>query len=270
MRVGFYPQLVSELRREFLIWKSYRINAISSLIMWSIVFPILLVTLMNVAANAGINYSVNLQMASLIGFLIWRLCTGALVAIPGMIEQEASTGTLENVIVTSSLPLPLLLLFRVLARSIQLCLEVIVLGFVLAFVFRLPFAISPTAVLVAFVTLVGVWGVGFALAGLAIIYKNIGGITNLVAYLAFTISGAFVPLNSLAVVFAILKYTFPMTWGIDILRQVIINGCGLSCLIHKGSLIGLLLQSLGLLIIGFVVFNASLNKAAVRGELGVY
>ncbi|MCI0559220.1 MAG: hypothetical protein MN733_12055, partial [Nitrososphaera sp.] len=104
MELGFYPQLVSELRREFLVWRSYRVNAISSLVMWGVVFPILLVTLISVAENAGVNYSASLQAASLIGFLIWKLCTGVLVAVPRMIEQEASMGTLENVMVTSYLP----------------------------------------------------------------------------------------------------------------------------------------------------------------------
>jgi len=129
---------------------------------------------------------------------------------------------------------------------------------------------SPAAFLITFLTLAGVWGVGFALAGLAMIYKNIASVTGLVAYLAFTISGAFVPINSLGVVFTILKYTFPMTWGIDILRSVMIDGYDLAFLIRDGSLPGLLLQSGIMLVIGYVVLNSSLNRVKKRGELGVY
>ena len=270
MELSFYPQLVSELRREFLVWRSYQVNAISSLVMWGVVFPILLVTLISVAENAGVNYSASLQAASLIGFLIWKLCTGVLVAVPRMIEQEASMGTLENVMVTSYLPFSVLFFFRVIARSIRSCLEALLLGLVLTFVFGLSLTMSPAAFLITFLTLAGVWGIGFALAGLAMIYKNIASVTSLVAYLAFTISGAFVPINSLGVVFTILKYTFPMTWGIDILRNVMIDGYDLAMLIRNGSLPGLLLQSAAMLIIGYVILNSSLNRVKVRGELGVY
>lgn len=270
IEAGFYPQLIGELRREYLVWRSYRVNAVSSLVMWGVVFPVLMATLISVAANAGINYGPSLQAASLIGFLIWKMCTGVLVAAPRMIEQEAGTGTLENVMVTSNIPFPLLFFFRVMASSIRSCLEVLLLGVVLTFVFRLPLAMSPTALLVTFVTLAGVWGVGFALAGLAMIYKNVGGVTGLIAYLSFTISGAFVPLDSLESVFTVLKFTFPMTWGIDILRRVMIDGYDFSLLMRDGLLPGLLLQSMGLLIIGYIVLSSSLIQVKKRGELGAY
>ncbi len=267
---GFYRQLISELRREYLIWRSYRVNAVSSLVMWGVVFPILMVTLISAAANAGINYSASLQAASLIGFLIWKLCSGVLIAIPHMIEEEASTGTLENVMVTSYIPFPLLFFFRVIARSIRSCLEVFLLGLGLTLIFRLPLTMSPTALLVTFLTLVGVWGVGFALAGLAMVYKNIGSVTSLVVYLAFTISGAFVPLNALTGLFTVLKVTFPMTWGIDILRRVMIDGYDFSFPISDGSLPGLFLQSMSMLLIGYIILYGALNRVKQRGELGVY
>ena len=59
-----------------------------------------------------------------------------------------------------------------------------------------------------------------------------------------------------------------MTWGIDILRNVMIDGYDLALLIRNGSLPGLLLQSAAMLIIGYVILNSSLNRVKVRGELG--
>jgi ABC-2 type transport system permease protein len=266
----FYPQLLCELRREYLLWRSYRLNAISSLATWGVVFPLLLVTLISVAANAGVTYGAKLQTASLIGFLIWKLCTGVLIAIPHMIEQEAAAGTLENVIVTSYLPFPLLFFFRVLARSARSFMEIMLLGIGLAFVLRLPLPVSPAALLVTLLTLAGVWGVGFGLAGLAITYKNVGGVTSMVAYLAFIISGAFVPLESLGAAFTISKLAFPMTWGIEILRHVLINGHELNLLLRNGSLVGLLLQSTSLLGAGYLILNRALKQARQRGDLGSY
>jgi ABC-2 type transport system permease protein len=268
--MSFYPQLLCELRREYLLWRSYRLNALSSLVMWGAVFPILMVTLMSVAANAGVTYGAGLQTASLIGFLIWKLCAGVLTTIPQMIEQEAGAGTLENVMVTSSHPFPLFFFFRVLARSLRSSLETFLLAVVLTFVFRLPLALSPAALLVTFLTLAGVWGVGFGLAGLALIYKNVGGVTSMVAYLAFIISGAFVPIDSLGVTFIVMKFVFPMTWGIELLRHVLINGHDLSLLVRNGSLAGLLFQSAVMLTTGTMILNGSLKRARQRGDLGTY
>ena len=270
MELSLYPQFISELRREFLIWRSYRVNAVSSLIMWGVVFPALLVTLISVAGSSGVIYGERLQAASLIGFLVWKLCTGVLVALPRMVEEEASTGTLENVIVTSYIPFITLFFFRVIAQTIRSCLEVALLGVVLTFVFRLPLTVSPTAVLIIFLTLAGVWGVGFSLTGLALIYKNVGSVTSLIAYLAFTISGAFVPINSLGLIFTILKFTFPMTCGIDILRGVMLDGYDLNFLVRNGSLLGLMLQTTLMLGIGYIILNYSLKRVKKRGELGVY
>ena len=58
---GLHPQLVSELRREFLSGVLTG-STISSLVMWGVVFPILLVTLISVAENAGVNYSTSYRL----------------------------------------------------------------------------------------------------------------------------------------------------------------------------------------------------------------
>jgi ABC-2 type transport system permease protein len=238
--------------------------------MWGIVFPILLVTLISVARNSGVEYSARLQAASLIGFMVWKLCTGVLVAIPNMIESEANTVTLENVMVTAYISFFALLLFRIFARSVRSFLEVTLLGIILTVVWQIALPVSFTAVLITFLTLAGVWGVGLALAGLALLYKSVSSVTGLIAYLAFSISGAFIPINALGLTFTILKYVFPMTWGIDLLRQVMLDHYDLATLWQNGSLLGPTAQTSVMLFIGYLTFEYSLKRARVRGELGVY
>lgn len=266
-----WPQFMGELRREFLVWRSYRVNAISSLLMWGVIFPILLVTVQSVVnANTAVGFGERERAESLIGFLVWNLCMGVLRAIPLMVAEESRTGTLENVLTSTYLPFGTLFALRILARSLRSILETALLGLVLVLFFRLPLIPSFTAVLVALLTLAGTCGVGMALAGLAMIYKSVSSVTGLVANLAFLISGALVPINALGLVFTALKLFFPTTWGIDVLRGVVLNGDSLAVLLRGGALPGLLLQTGLMLAIGWLVFNISLQRARTNGVLGVY
>ena len=262
--------LYSELRREWLLWRAYRVNAISSLVMWGAIFPILLVTVQSVAANSGVSFGPEEQAQSLIGFIVWKLCMGVLVAIPGMIEEETRTGTLENVLLSTYLPFRTLFFYRILARSLRSLLETLLLAAALMLLFRLPLPFPPAAWVVTLLTLAGVWGVGYAVAGLALTQKAVGSVTSLLANLAFLISGALVPLEPVGMVYSVLKLVVPMTWGIELLRDVVLNGATLPQLLQSDALLGLGVQTAVFLLAGLFVFNLSLQQARRMGELGAY
>lgn len=262
--------LYSEFRREWFLWRAYRVNAISSLVMWGVIFPILLVTVQSVAINSGVNFGSVQQAQSLIGFLVWKLCMGVLIAVPAMIEEEAQTGTLENVMLSTHLPFRTLFFCRILARSLRSLLETLLLAMVLLLVFRLPLAFSPATWLVTGITLAGVWGVGYGIAGLALLYKSVSSVTGLLVNLSFLISGALVPLDSLGLLYLTLKLLFPMTWGIEILREIVLNEATLLELMRAGALPGLVLQTAAVLVSGLFIFERALKKARYSGELGSY
>ena len=271
--------LVSEFFREFATWKSYRANAFSSIIMWTVIFPLLIFTLINIANDSGLSYNQTeyLVEASLIGFLVWKLCTGVLVPLTKMIELESGEGTLEIVTLTAQIPFPLLIFYRIIAISVKSFIEVCLLAVsfvILSYILPIsPLAIfaqvSPLAIFVLILTLIGVWGVGFILSSLAMIYKNVSNITSLVAYLAFTISGAFIPIYMLDI-FNFLKLFFPMTWGINILRNIMLYGYDLSRIIYDNSLLGLILHCVIMVSIGYTMLKYSLTRVKERGELGTY
>jgi ABC-2 type transport system permease protein len=261
---------VSELRLEFLLWRAYRLNAISSVLMWGVIFPIILVGLQKVAIDHGVAFGDTAMSASVIGFLVWRLCMSVLAAMPQMIEQEARVGVVENIVLATSTPVAMLLIFRAIARSLRSLLETTLLGVILIVLFKVPLPLSPTAVFVILLTLAGTLGVGFVLSGAALVYKSVSSFTGIVTILALFISGAAVPLNALGIIFTVLKLGFPTTWGIDILRGVILSGDNLSTLITNGSLFGLLIQSAILVSVGLWLFNLAFNHAKRTGQLGSY
>jgi ABC-2 type transport system permease protein len=261
---------IGELRLEFLMWRAYRLNAVSTVVMWGIIFPIILVGLQKVATDHGVTFGSTAISASIIGFLVWRLCMSVLTAMPQMIEQEARVGVVENLVLATRASVVTLFIFRAIARSLRSLLETTLLGIVLIVLFGVSLPLSVTAVLVIFLTLAGTLGAGFLLSGAALVFKRVSSFTSIVTILALFISGAAVPLNALGVVFTTLKLGFPTTWGIDILRGVVLSGNDLSTLIANGSLFGLLLQSSVLILAGLLVFNQAFNHAKRAGQLGTY
>jgi ABC-2 type transport system permease protein len=270
MVMKLLPVLFSELRREYLLWRAYRLNALSTVAMWGIIFPIILIGLEKVAADHGVPFGDGALGASIIGFLVWRLCMSVLVAMPSMIEQESQVGVVESLVLAAGTSMAAVLACRSVARSIRAVLEVALLAVVLVVLFRVRLPLSATAVLIILLTLAGTCGVAFSLAGAALVYKSVSSLTGIVAILALFISGAAVPLNALGPVFTILKLAFPTTWGIDLLRGVMLSGDDLNSLVTSGALPGLALQSTLLVLLGLGLFSIAFRRARQNGMLGTY
>ena len=265
MSISLPAMYLSDLHRSLKLWWSYRLEAVSSLLLWIIAFPLIILMFDSVAGGYGLDR----RMASLIGFLVWNLFAGLLDSTTIAISDEAREGTLENVFVSSPAPLTIFLL-RLAATFTRQLLETIVLGVVLTVLLRIPVAFNAQAFVVILLTVLAVGGVGLALGGLALIYKNVASIVNVVTLLALFFTGAILPLNDLGIAFAILKYLLPTTWGIDALRQILIHGDTWLPLWENGTLLGLGAQAAMFLAIGIVVFNWGFRRAKLQGSLGIY
>lgn len=262
--------LFSELRREFLLWYAYRANAISTVVMWAVAFPILLLTVRHVAVTNGTPFDETAMAASTVGFLMWRFCMTVFAAIPEMVEEEAQMGVLENVMLTTRLPLTALFGCRIIARSVRSLVETVILGLITTWLFHISLPWSGTAVIVILLTWLGATAIGFGLAGVALVHKSINSVVGIITTLSLFISGAAVPLNNLGEVFAALKLLFPMTWGIDLLRAVLLSREPFSSLLATGKLPGFILHSTALLFIGYYLFHYNLKQARASGVLGTY
>jgi ABC-2 type transport system permease protein len=127
-----------------------------------------------------------------------------------------------------------------------------------------------TVVVLFMVSLLGAYGLGFLFAGVAIVYKRAKSLTNLVFSLMIFLTGALVGLESLGSVFELLKYTFPLTWGISLMRSVMIGEQTPILILQNGELIGLMLHSVIYLAIGLLVFAWGYGIARNSGTLAHY
>ena len=256
---------LTELRREWQAWWSYRFQALSTTILWLVAFPFMMVTFDSVAGG----YGPDRRLASLIGFLVWNLCMGVLSTVAESVTTEARQGTLESVLLAPISPLTIFSL-RLTAVFIRQAVETAVLGLALTLILGLSFTLSGPALLVILLTILSVAGVGLALGGVALVYKRIDSVVAVITLLAVLFTGALVPLNSLGSLFQVLKYTLPTTWGIDALRHVMIEGASWITLWHDGVWVGLGVQTAVFLLFGCILFNWGFQRALRQGSLGTY
>jgi len=261
--------LLAEMRRELRLRLSYRLQALSSFLLWLVAFPLMMITFDGVAHDAAGGYGAEGQLASLIGFLVWRLCAGLPAAAAGDLVEEARQGTLESLFLS---PLPPLLLVggRMGAWLLRQLAETALLGLALLLLLDLSLPPSGAALLILTLTILGAAGAALALCGLALAHKQVESVAGILTLLAVLFTGALVPLNGLGPLFTALKLLVPTTWGIDLLRQALQNGAALSALWASGALPGLALQTALLLAGGAAAFRRGLRRAQRDGGLGDY
>lgn len=260
-----FDRWVAEVRRTGRETYAYRFNVISTMALWLVAFPLMMMVFDSVAGYGPVR-----QMESLIGFLVWDLCMAALAAIGQDITREAQHGTLEAILMAPVAPLRLFLMRSASAAVTQSVLTA-VLGIALFLILRLPAPhLSLGALVVLLLTVAGVIGVSLAIGGIALIYKRVASIVGVIGLLSVLLSGALVPLNSLGPLYQVLKWFVPMTWGISVLRAMLIGDIGAVELARQGVWLGLTLQTCAFLGIGALVFGWGFHRARVAGILGSY
>lgn len=255
----------NEFRRALLLRWSYRLDALSWLVIWGIAFPLILLMFDSVSGG----YGREAQAASLLGFLVWDLCMGTMTATTQMIHNEAQEGTLEAILISSVTPTGLAFL-RVSAVFTRQFIETFLLGGILTLILGVVIPLNSAAFLVFLLTILAVAGVGLALGGLALVYKNIASVVGVVGLLALFLTGAVLPLNELGLFFELLKYILPTTWGIEALRLTTLEGVAFVELVQNGTLLGLTIQAILFLILGSYLFRWGFYRAQQEGRLGTY
>lgn len=144
---------------------------------------------------------------------------------------------------------------------------VIILG---AVVFDVPFVWSswPVALLILFVTLAALYGVGMALSSLFLKFGRNAeqGIASLMEPV-FLVSGAYFPVRALGLGAAIAGTLVPMTLGMDALRQVLFAGDALELLAWPLEVGLLLVYAVVVLLIARWALGRMEYSAKVEGRL---
>lgn len=200
--------------------------------------------------------------AVVVGLMVWILALRAFRGISGRLSTEATMGTLEQ-LAMSPLGLGRVLVCRALVEFVvQLVLVLMLLFMMMATTGKWLHLHFLSILPLLFLTVAGVQGIGFAMGGLALVFKRITSVFLLFQYLFVALIAVPVDANPL------IRW-LPLSWGSHLLRRVMVEGESL-LEIPPESLLLLVVTSTVYFGLGFIVFKFFERQARERGLLGHY
>lgn len=255
--------LLGEIRKNLLISWTYRANMLVSTFTIGFVF-------------VGIGFLMGQgeldpdQLASMfLGYLAWFYTLAAIGDLSWGLRGEMNAGTLEQMSMSPT-PIGLVLMGRVFANLMLSTAQILVQGgvFFLLLGIRIPMRWEGIPVLA--VTLVGVFGFGFLIAGATLVFKQFESFANLMQNALLFLNGTILPIDVMPGWLAGIGKTLPSTQGIIVLRRVVLDGQSLVAAWQDGSLVWLVVHSAIYLAVGWLVFGYCERVAKVQGSLGQY
>jgi ABC-2 type transport system permease protein len=205
----------------------------------------------------------------LLGYVVWFYARIVLIHTSADLVNEAAAGTLEQMYM-SPISAEVLLLGRLFAMLVVTTLLVFfpTLGLILLLHIHIP--PNWEGIVILILTLAGLFGFTMILTGAALVFKQIGALADLTQNILLFLSGSLVPVTHFPAWLAIVARTLPITQGIIVLREVVLDGQSLVAVWTNGSLIWLMVHSALYCAGGWLVFKLCERIAKQQGSLGQY
>jgi ABC-2 type transport system permease protein len=220
-----------------------------------------------VLITAGFFWVVSLlsqaTLSGLLALFFWQYVSIPLSKISTDIWEESTSGAFEQMYLHAAQP-ALVLVVRLLNYLVQQTVVALplFLGMALLFGFSLTDLLSYNwggMLLTLGVSLAGFVGLGLAMGGILLIYRNAIGHANALEYLLLFLSGAVVPLSQLPAFIQPLAWGLPLSLGIETIRRLENGGQ------WELTLMALVVQSVFMRVFGLALFNHCLRRALRRG-----
>lgn len=261
MKMAFLV-ILNEIRKGLLVTWHYKFNVMSELITLGIYF---------LGTALLMNYgNTNLEDfgPSLIGYIIW-VYSSYILKVSLILTLEGRSGTLEQMYMSPVHP-ALIFIGASISTIISSTMMIAIMSFIIMALcsITIPFHIAALPILI--IILIGLVGFGLCIAGMALLYKNVAGLIDLIDNLLFYLSGSMLPIEQLPVWIQKIAHTLPTAEGIIVLREILFESHSLGMLIKNGRLFVLLVNS-GLYFIGGLILFIYCEKIAKKwGKLGQY
>ena len=170
----------------------------------------------------------------------------------------------------SPTPIGIILLGRVFANFLISTAQLLIQGTALLLLLNVRLPMRWEALPVLGITLVGVFGFGFMLAGATLVFKQIESLANLFQNVLMFFNGMLLPLDAMPGWLASIARTMPTTQGVYVLQRLLLDGESLMSMWQDASLIWLIVHSMVYFTIGWLVFSSCERIAKTRGSLGQY
>jgi len=256
---------IAELRREVYLARTYRVDFLADQALYTVGF-LLLSGLFYLVA--GGEYSRPEILGLLVGYLTWRVADGTLLRLVRSTANDAQWGTLEQLVLGPQ-GFGRLQVGRALAAFVYHTARALLIAVIAIPMLRLSPVLLPGEVLLFLLTQIGAWGVGFLLVGLHLVTKNVAAITIGMSTALLFLTGALAPLSEGTMLYTLAQF-LPLTTGIALLRQMLVDGTALSTLTAQPPFYWLLANSTAYLLAGLAVLGWGERNARRQGSLAHY
>lgn len=254
--------ILNEIRKGLLVTWHYKFNVVSEFITLGIYF---------LGTALLMNYG-NTDLAefgpSLIGYIVW-VYSSYILKVSLILTLEGRSGTLEQMYMSPVHP-ALIFIGASISTIVSSTLMIAAMTLFITLVCSIYLPLQLAALPVLIIILIGLIGFGLCIAGMALLYKNVAGLIDLIDNLLFYVSGSMLPIEQLPVWIQKIAHTLPTTEGIIVLRDVIFEGQTLRMLMHNGKLFFLVFNSVVYFLVGLLLFVYCEKIAKRRGSLGQY
>jgi len=262
MRIALLAMCNETYKRFMIVW-DYKINVITELVMIGVIF---------IGASfflGGGQFNPQQLDTLFLGYIVWLYARIVIMSTGGDLVGEAQAGTLEQMYMTPA-PTEMLVLGRVFATLITTTVMVFLTGIALILILGLNIPVRWEAFPVMGLTLAGLFGFALMLGGATLVFKRIEALADLIQNALLFLTGSLLPISHFPGWLATFARTLPITQGIDVLRNVELNGQTLTSAWVNGSLIWLVVNSALYLSVGWVVFKWGERIARTQGSLSHY
>ena len=238
--------LAAVFRRDWTMMKRYMVNSISSLVSIYMIFMLIFAGLQSVSSYVKTGTLDGSLEGTIVGFFVWTFTIYAFSNLSWNLMNEAQTGTLEQLylapcgfkwvgaataisdFVFSFVPIMLLLVAMMATTGRWLRMDLVSL------------------VPLLLITLLGAYGVGFALGGLALVFKRIQALFQIMQFV-------FIGLLVIPVRVPGVKY-LPLAMGNDLIHAVMVDGVRL-WLLPPGDILTAAAVGVVYVAVGIVIFS---------------
>lgn len=251
---------LAEHRRSWLLFRRYTVQSATGMIMTTLLFLALVYGAQFIAGGPSNTFGDRLE-SIIVGYVLWNMLMFAMGEISAGLQQEAQIGTLEQLFLTP-FGSEWIFLFRALGNQLLIFfLNILVLAVILlATGTKLTF--PPALFLPLGLLLLGVYGLGYILGSLSLLFKRIGALRSIFQFVLMALIIA--PLETMLPPAAV--RALPLVPGAVMLRDLMARGESLS-LFELGITA---VNCFTLFMIGVVTFRWMESRAKRLGVIGTY
>lgn len=261
--MNFSLVLYNETRKRLLIMWDYKSNMLTQIFMMVLIF---------VGATfliGGGQFRADQIPSMLLGYTVWYYARIVIMTTSSEMLGEAQIGTLEQIYMSPAHP-AWILLARMFVLLCSSTIVVILPTILIAAPLGIHFPFRPEGLIIFALTLVGLFGFALALSGAALVFKQIETLADLIQNVLLFLTGSLLPITHFPPWLFFFAQSLPITQGITVIREVMLQGESLIAVWNNGSLLWLVLNSAIYLGIGWAIYIICERYAKVKGSLGQY